>query len=88
MMELKGHTGPVLDANWSHDGERIVSASADNTIKIWDAATGQDLLTLFGHGNQVTTVSFGLQDQVIASGGYDATVRIWDARPLNLGRKK
>ncbi len=43
------HTGSVRSAAFSPDGERIVTASYDNTAKVWDAATGDELLTLSGH---------------------------------------
>jgi WD40 repeat protein len=35
-MTLKGHTGPVTSASFSPDGSRIVTASWDNTAKVWD----------------------------------------------------
>ena len=34
---------------FSPDGKRLASASADETVKVWDAATGQETLTLKGH---------------------------------------
>ena len=34
---------------FSPDGKRIASASADRTVKVWDADTGQEILTLKGH---------------------------------------
>ena len=34
---------------WSPDGKRLASGSADNTIKVWDAASRQVILTLTGH---------------------------------------
>ena len=44
-----GHTGPVSSVAFSPDGRRIVSGSGDKTLKVWDAATGQETLTLKGH---------------------------------------
>ena len=35
---------------WSPDGKRLATASGDQTAKVWDAATGEELLTLRGHG--------------------------------------
>ena len=35
------------------DGRRVVSGSADNTVKVWDAATGECVATLAGHSNTV-----------------------------------
>jgi eukaryotic-like serine/threonine-protein kinase len=40
----------------SPDGKRIVSGSADNTVKVWDAATGQEALSLKGHTAGVSSV--------------------------------
>ena len=46
---LRGHTGPMLAVAYSPDGQRIVTGSADHTAKVWDAASGKELLTLRGH---------------------------------------
>ena len=46
---LKGHTNDVMYASFSPDGSRIVSASWDRTVRIWDAATGECIRTLEGH---------------------------------------
>src|SRR5439155_25147218 len=45
-MLLKGHTWPVWSVCFSPDGKRIVSGSWDKTVKVWDAHTGQEQLTL------------------------------------------
>ena len=61
---------------FSPEGDRIISASFDGTIKVWDAATGQEILTLEGHAGPVLSMAF--DGQRIISGGKDNTVRIWD----------
>ena len=38
---------------YSPDGKRIVTGSEDKTVKVWDAETGQEVLTLKGHTDQV-----------------------------------
>ena len=43
------HTGRVRSAAYSPDGTQIVTASDDQTARIWDAATGQEVRTLSGH---------------------------------------
>ena len=76
-MTLKGHTNSVA---YSPDGKRIVSGSSDKTLKVWDAATGQDLLTLKGHTNSVTSVCSSPDGRRIVSASADKTVKVWAAR--------
>ena len=45
---LRGHSGAVYSATFSSDGKRIVSGSSDNLVKIWDAATGAEVLIFVG----------------------------------------
>jgi WD40 repeat protein len=44
--------------SFSPDGKRIVSGDSGNTVKVWDAETGKQTLTLKGHTGPVTSVSF------------------------------
>jgi WD40 repeat protein len=48
----------ILDVVFSPDGTRLASAGADGTAVIWDASTGQELLTLSNHGIGLTTLAF------------------------------
>ena len=76
---LKGHTSLVYSASFSPDGHRIVSASRDETVRIWNAATGECIRTLEGHAGYVFSASFNPDGSRIVSASRDETVRIWDA---------
>jgi WD40 repeat protein len=55
---------------------RIVSGS-DETLRIWDVATGRTLATLQGHTASVKSLAV-LPDGRVVSGSDDKTVRVWD----------
>ncbi|RKK57406.1 Vegetative incompatibility protein HET-E-1 [Fusarium oxysporum] len=79
LQTLEGHGGSVNSVVFSTDGQRLAAGSVDNTVKIWDAATGACLQTLEGHSGSVTSVVFSADGQRLASGSVDNTVKIWDA---------
>jgi WD40 repeat protein len=69
----------VTGCAWSPDSSRIVSASNDHTLRIWDAKTGAALATLIGHSMAVTGCAWSPDSSRIVSASYDGTVRIWHA---------
>jgi WD40 repeat protein len=75
---LEGHRSWVQSVAFSPVGQRLASGSCDNTIKIWDPASGQCLQTLQGHRDWVQSVAFSPDDQRLASGSCDNTIKIWD----------
>ncbi|MHC4439237.1 MAG: protein kinase domain-containing protein, partial [Planctomycetota bacterium] len=78
-MTLRGHGVWVASIAISPDGNRIISGSGDDTIKVWDAATGDEVMTLRGHKYGVNSVAFSPDGKRIVSGSDDKTIKIWDA---------
>jgi len=77
---LSGHNGAVLDVAYSPDGQKLASASDDNTVIVWDMATLRPVgdLPFYGHLAGVTSVDFSPNGQTLASGSRDSTIILWD----------
>ena len=78
LMTLQGHTGWVTSVAISSDSGTIVSGDMDNTVKVWDAESGDCRQTLQGHSEDVTSVALSTDGRTIVSGSWDNTVKIWD----------
>ncbi|KAL5611102.1 hypothetical protein FOBRF1_007219 [Fusarium oxysporum] len=78
LQTLEGHSCSVNSVAWSYDAARLASASDDNTVKIWDATTGQCISTLEGHSGSVNAAAWSHDAARLASASGDHTVKIWD----------
>ncbi|MCB9265028.1 MAG: WD40 repeat domain-containing protein [Lewinellaceae bacterium] len=81
----QGHSSEVLSVAYNPDGCRILTGSLDNRAKVWDAQSGQCLLTLQGHSDWVRSVVYSPDGGRIVSGAGgvgsdDGTVKVWDAQ--------
>ncbi len=79
---LRGHAGYVSSIAFSPDGTRLVSASSDSTLKLWDTVEGNEMGTLHGHRGGAHGVVFSKDGRHIYSTGEDGDVRVWEAPPL------
>uniref|UniRef100_A0A6U6E5C0 Uncharacterized protein n=1 Tax=Odontella aurita TaxID=265563 RepID=A0A6U6E5C0_9STRA len=82
---LRGHKNAVLDVAWSHDSERVVTASADKHLAWWDVSRGERVKRFVGHEGVVNAVDVvregaGSFPGLVASASDDCTARLWDAR--------
>ena len=73
------HHASAYSAAYSPDSKTIVTASADQTARIWDAATGEELRQLTGHTGFVNSAAYSPDGKHIVTASWDQTARIWDA---------
>jgi WD40 repeat protein len=79
-LALNGHQDSVSKVVFSPDGRLIATSSWDETAKVWNAATGQDLLTLRGNaGRALLSIAFSPDGKGVITGGVDGIAKVWDA---------
>ena len=72
--------GSINFVAFSPNGGRIASASWDDTVRVWNAHTGEEQLRLEGNTSMVNSVAFSFSNgRTVASASRDNTVRLWDA---------
>lgn len=82
----QGHTAWILCLAYSPDQTMIASGSRDETIRLWDAETGQCLKTLACPGSWVQTLTFSPNGEYLVSGGSDGEIRVWQVATAHCQR--
>lgn len=76
------HSGWMSAVNWSPDGTMLASGSGssegDNSVRIWDAMTGEEIAVFMGHQSSIDDVSWSPDGLQIATVSFDQTARILD----------
>ena len=75
---LTGHTDSVSCIAFSPDGDQVATCSFDGTVKLWDASSGELLITLYGHFGSVKSVAYSPDGSRLVSGSDDGTIKFWD----------
>ncbi|MEZ5327954.1 MAG: protein kinase [Verrucomicrobiales bacterium] len=88
--ELKGHTEYVKDLLFTPDGKRLISASADQSIRIWDLTDPDNFpstsTVLRGHTDEVTRLAWHPDGKTLLSGGGDGQVLAWSMNEESIKR--
>ena len=80
---LDGHDDSVRAVTWL-DKSRLISASIDRNIKLWDIKTGSAFSTLKGHSRSVDAVCLLPDRKILVTTGVDQSVRVWDLHASTL----
>ena len=75
-----GHVGPVNSVAFDASGERLVSAGADRTVRVWDSAGGEPLVTLLNHAKARPERGFGAGAKEVISSQETSRSRRRDVR--------
>ena len=80
---LNGHTEPIRSMDWSSDGTFLVSASEDDTVRIWDTETGKEMKIIVPPGeskmdNSPVLVNWSPDDRFLAFSQQTGKIWIWD----------
>ncbi|KAE8155199.1 quinon protein alcohol dehydrogenase-like superfamily [Aspergillus avenaceus] len=89
IMTLRGHEGMVNTVAISPDGGTIVSGSIDQTIKMWDFATGnceKNISQKSRSSGKVTAVTFSKDGKQFASASTDGYITFWDSNTGDIHR--
>ena len=87
---LEGHGAWICRLEFSHDGQLLASAAADQTVRLWDTSTWRERSEpLRGNSDEVHAVAFSPDQTMLATGSKDGVVMLWDtrARPSAGGRR-
>lgn len=75
---LQGHEDAVLCLAFSPDASKLISGSADRTIRLWDLQTQQESLRLTGHQDAIWKVDILQNNRTAISASHDRTICLWD----------
>ncbi|KAG6377425.1 coatomer WD associated region-domain-containing protein [Boletus reticuloceps] len=82
LFTLHGHLDYVRTVQFHHEMPWILSASDDQTIRIWNSTSRNCIAVLTGHSHYVMSAQFHPKDDLIVSTSMDQTVRVWDISGL------
>src|SRR5262249_31480853 len=84
LLVLRGHTNKVVEANFSRDGNHVVTSSDDGTARVWSVHDGSSIV-LRGHLKGVSHAVFSSDAMRVATASDDGTARLWDlTKPVSV----
>ncbi|WP_242890808.1 NB-ARC domain-containing protein [Actinomadura litoris] len=75
---ISGHASPVIAVAFNFDGTRVLTASRDGAVRVWEIATGRELHTPTGHTSGLRAEALNADGTRALTGDFDGTTRIWE----------
>lgn len=80
--QLPGHTGLVSVVAWSPDGQQLASGSWDQTVRIWQVESGEQIGEI-PHPDQIIALDWSPNGDVLASATWGSQILLWEAATTN-----
>ena len=87
LLVLAGHAAVVRAVAFLPDGNQVISASNDGTLRLWDVQLGRQIRTFAGHSGAVTSLALAAAGDRALSGGEDGSLRVWQVATGQLVRQ-
>ncbi len=68
----------IVCLSFDPHGMLVATGSMDNTAKLWDVETGQEIFTLAGHKAEIVSLHFNTDGDKLLTSSFDNTAKIWD----------
>ena len=76
---LRNGAGTIFSLAFSPDSKTLAIGALDRTIKLWNLAARQEVISLIGHSSYVWGLAFSTDDRILASTAFDTSLRLWPA---------
>jgi WD40 repeat protein len=63
---------------FSPDGSTLAASLGDNSVWLWQVATGKELRKIQGHQGPIPALAFAPDGKMLATGGADQNIHLWD----------
>src|SRR5262249_39703907 len=85
LFTLRKPEHPLVSVAYNPDGHRLVTASSDGWLTLWEAETGKEIVTVPGpFGSAQSSLAVSPDGRWVIRASWDCAVRVWDATTLKL----